>query len=214
MRRKEPYSDEGNFWTRLVKHHNWGFSDYYNNQTMGCLLQLIFLCFYGFLIYLFITLAIAWAKQPGDTLITPEEWYETFDVKDEFNLEVVDVFECFSDERLVGGDYKYPGFVGIDRKNRQILHTYHTGMMEINSTYKTDFNISESNITASKILKIRSAGEKIKYVMNFNTLTGHADIDKFDLNNNGGRVKTGYHEKWNCGTGKLKTSNKTIDRDA
>ena len=208
-RYKGPYDDEGNFWTRLARDHRQGFTtsdDYYAFQTMGCFLQLIFYCFLGFIIYLF----IAWATQPSDyTFATSEEWYEKFDVEDEFNLEVVDVFECSSDDR-----YEYPGFIGIDRKNRQILHTYYSGIMELNSTYKTDFNVDESNVTASYILKIKSVDDKSKYVMNFNTLTEYAYIDKFDLNNNGKKFTEEYFEKWNCGAVKLNTSNKTTDRDA
>ena len=173
---------------------------YYRNQVGGCLLQLIFYCFLGFIIYLF----IAWATAPSDyTFPTSEEWYEKFDVEDEFNLEVVDLFECSSDDI-----FEKPGFIGIDRKNRQILHTYYSGIMELNSTYKTDFNVDESNVTASYILKI-SEDDKSKYVMNFNTLTGYAYIDEFDLNNNGKKITRGYFEKWNCGAGKLNTSNKT-----
>ena len=141
-RYKDPYDDEGNFWTRLARDHRQSFTtsdDYYAFQTMGCFLQLIFYCFLGFIIYLF----IAWATQPSDyTFATSEEWYEKFDVEDEFNLEAVDVFECSSDD-----GYKYRGFVGIDRKNRQILHTYYSGVLELNSTYKTDFNVDESNVT-------------------------------------------------------------------
>lgn len=163
--------------------------------------DLLFSIFLGFMIYL------AWPTQPSDyTFPAAEEWYETFNVEDKFNLEVVDVFECSSDDR-----YKYPGFIGIDRKNRQILHTWYSGMMELNSAYKTDFNVGESNVTASKILKIKSVDEKNKYVMNFNALTRYAYIDKFDLNNNGKKFTEGHSEKWNCGAGNLNTSNKTIE---
>jgi len=179
---------------------------YYRNQVGGCLLQLIFYCFLGFIIYLF----IAWATAPSDyTFPTSEEWYEKFDVEDEFNLEVVDLFECSSDDI-----FEKPGFIGIDRKNRQILHTYYSGIMELNSTYKTDFNVDESNVTASYILKIKSVDVNSKRVMNFNTLTGYAYIDKFDLNNNGKKYTEEYFEKWNCGAVKLNTSNKTTNRDA
>lgn len=206
---KGPWDDEGNFWTRLARDHDQGFhtpSDYYAHQTAGCLYQLTFYCFLGLIFYFF----IAWATQPSDyTFATSEEWYEKFDVEDEFNLGVVDVFECSSDDR-----YEYPGFIGIDRKNRQILHTYYSGIMELNSTYKTDFNVAESNVTASKILKIKSEDLNSKYVMNFNTLTGYAYIDKFDHNNNGKKYTEEYFEKWNCGAVKLNTSNKTTDRDA
>jgi len=213
MRPKKPpkgeWDDERNFWTRLalkLTQDEFTHEDNYSiHETTGCFLQLIFYCFLGLMFYLL----IAWVTQPSDSLPTSEEWYEKFDVEDEFNLEVVDLFECSSDDR-----YEYPGFIGIDRKNRQILHTFHSGIMELNSTYKTDFNVDESNVTASYILKIKSVDVKSKYVMNFNTLTGYAYIDKFDLNNNGKKYTEEYFEKWNCGAVKLNTSNKTTDRDA
>lgn len=208
---KGPWDDEGDFWTKLARDQNQSFttsSDYYAHESMGCFLQLIFYCILGFMFYVF----ISWATAPSDyTFPTPEEWYEKFDVEDEFNLEVVDVFECSSDNR-----YEYPGFIGIDRKNRQILHKYFNTYGTYGYTYKTDFNVDESNVTASYILKIKSVDVKSNWVMNFNTLTGYAYIDKFDLNDNGKKYTEGpdAFEKWNCGSVKLNTSNKTIDRDA
>ena len=209
MRQRRPYDDQGdNLPFNGVDPDNLPYSmhtDYRGMNARGT----VFLAILGLPIFLFIVWAIDWATQPSDnTFPTTEEWYEAFDVEDEFNLEVVDVFECSSDDR-----YKYRGFVGIDRKNRQILHTYYSGIMEHNSTYKTDFNVDESNVTASYILKI-SEDDKSKYVMNFNTLTGYAYIDKFDLNNNGKKFTEEYFEKWNCGAVKLNTSNKTTNRDA
>ncbi|MDC3152676.1 hypothetical protein OA851_00370 [SAR86 cluster bacterium] len=206
MRQRRPYDDQGdNLPFNGVDPDNLPYSmhtDWRGLRTRGN----FFLAILGFMIYLFfIGWAVHWTTQPSDyTFPTSEEWYEAFDVEDKFNLEVVDVFECSSDDR-----YEYPGFIGIDRKNRQILHKFYSGAVELNSAYKTDFNVAESNVTASRILKIKSVDVNSKRVMNFNTLTGYAYIDKFDLNNNGKKYTEEYFEKWNCGTGKLNTSNKT-----